>query len=428
MEAHHEASQIEIGYIDLLPNEILAEICSFLPTKRLPTVSQVCRRFHDICTLLLYVDPLAAVSAHKALNAFPSLQRLLDSRPDLQQRLRALRLALPGLYTSSSPSPSEAAPFKWTHVNNLTEVRFYVPPVCFGCRLLQHEPGVVVPCHRLIHGAVATIAKRWPGLQTLHVERHNDAECQSAGHASADAVAMEVPRMEGLRHLRIDNRPMNTLSMVQLLCVSSGSLQTLTLDSPHDLLVHVVDVLPVMSGLTHLDLCLKTTEEAIQAVLPRCFPVLKSLRLKHFGWRNFDGCTALDLSQLHYLEDLNVSTFVVDKLPPRIKSWMIADTFLLPRSADLVSLRSMEALCFLVRDPLCVEDRRRKACSWVKRVGSFFPQLKYLEACPSTLVQVYELDLVSSSHAHGGRLADAICSLNWLRLWPSTLPSLRPWW
>lgn len=373
------------SYFDLLPAELLVHICAYIPPHSLFSIASVCKKLQDICTHLIYADPLSVVSPkpHKTRTAYRKLVHLIDTRPHLQARLRKLKIYLPDISTSDVLN---AAPFRWEDTQHLTEIRLYVPPICAECRSMQRQTDFDVPCHRLVQEVLAIAATKWPNLPSLHIER--DATLVPC-HCSTNN-RINPGFFPSLRNLRIDNQPLNPTTTVHLLAISSSSLHSLTLESPHDLLQDIMDALPIFPALEHLNISLKSPDSVIQAVLPRCFPNLTSLRLKHCGWRSFDGCIPLDLSSLLFLQHLYVSSFEIDRLPAGLKTWTIADTFLLPRSG----LHSLEKVCFHPTDPLCLEDRRRGACEWFRLLGEHYPMLTYLEA-GGTLVRIRERDLVS---------------------------------
>lgn len=380
-----------------LPVEIHVHIYSHLTPRCLFSLVRLCRQLHDICTPIIYTDPLAAGLADeppdRTLHAerVDKLMALLDTRPDLYTRLQRIRVMLPSLHARNRhavasglyfyPDTGVYPPLDFAlgdAISELTELTLYLPAECQKCKQLVSE-GKSSMCQVDVLTALAKIGKRWPELRTLLI-RISDSpthDTTAAAENASELAITSVPR--NLRVLTIlswnqfESNQYIPL-MRSLTFASALSLRRLSLNPLSGLSDRMSDAaaFPVFPNVVDLFIASDLTGNSVQALLRRSFPSVTSLYARFTGDdRGLEEEHKIDFSVCApQLKHLNMSFYSLNVVPQSLRTVSVCRR--VPLSLLLAST-SVEAVFI---DDLI---ETAKIADYLTELGKFFPDLRSLE-------------------------------------------------
>lgn len=347
-----------------LPTEIHIHIYSFLPLPwSLFSVTLVCKRLHDICTDLIYRDPLG-VNCSQGLtpNRYQidtcrdRLADLLDQRQDLANKLRAFPVAFEDNKPPHDIDIACLAPFRWSSAKELTTLGLYVRQTPF---FLSPR---ITPL-RTLHGLLQDIARLCPNLSSLRIN-----VVSGGGEVPSNKVLKDLSTATystTLKRLSISAQGSEMPVCLSPMVSSASSLTYVNLDIA-DLDIDVRS-LPVCPNAKRVGLRISRPAIEVQQLLQKSFHTVEDLSVERCSLDIDPHPVDFSLSSPS-LAHLLVTFYIIGRLPPTLQSLCVRgaydfEHFVIPPTP------SVHALCLEVRP----------SAEGLKALGTSFPSTRSLQ-------------------------------------------------
>ncbi|KAF9043826.1 hypothetical protein BDZ89DRAFT_1059289, partial [Hymenopellis radicata] len=346
-----------------LPTEIHILIYSFLPSPRsLFSVTLVCKRIHDICTDLIYRDPLAINHSQgltpdhfQFVHRRDRLVELLDERPDLANRLRSFPLAFEDHKWPQGMDIASLTPFRWSSARELTTLRLYILQTSMA------PSRSIRP--RILHVLLQDIARLCPNLSSLLIALKSGDNMVPSNEVSEDLSTAAYSTALKWFSLSVQGSQIQLCLSPMASSASSLSYVNLDLAEQEDIDLRS---LPVCPNAKKVGLRLSTPAIEVQQLLRRSFPAVEDLHVEDCSPNQDPHPVDFSLSSPS-LNHLAVLNYTIGRLPPTLQSLYVRGFYDFAQPA-IPPAPSVQALCFhgIPSD----ED--------LQALGTYFPSLRSL--------------------------------------------------